>query len=241
MLKQNITYTAFITGAAKRIGKEIALSLAKSGYNIALHFNNSLNEAKILQSEIKNLNVKCEIFQCDFSKESEVLKLIKNAYEVFPYINTLINSASIFEKSTILQTKTSLFDDIFNVNFKAPFILSKEFALHSKKGNIINLLDTKINKNGNSYAAYTLSKKLLKDFTLMSAKEFAPEIRVNGIAPGFILPPDDANKGYINSNAINIPLNTTGNISYITDAVDFLLNNNYITGQIIYIDGGQHL
>jgi len=233
--------TALITGAGKRIGKEIAVFLAKNGYNIALHYNSSVKDAEILSDEIRKIGVKCYKFKCDLSDEKETLSLIKNVYEEFNDLEILINSASVFKRSKITELEPELINEIFNINFKAPLILSKYFALTAKKGNIINILDTLIQKNNSGFSIYTLSKKALKELTLMSAKEFAPNIRVNGIAPGLFLPKDDESEEYFKKTISNIPLKRIGSVDDLTETISFILKNDYLTGQIIYLDGGQNL
>lgn len=233
--------TALVTGGVKRIGLEIVKALAKKGYDIALHYNSSKEKAKEVKNEIELIGVKCKLFQCDLSIEKKVSGLISQVKKEFPDLNLLINNASIFIRSKTVETKNNVLNKIFNINFKAPFILSRDFAQKVTNGDIINILDTKITKNDFLYSAYTLSKKSLADFTLMSAVEFAPNIRVNGIAPGLILPPSGKNENYLNNMAKKIPLKKKGEISDVINAMEFILNNQYITGQIIYVSGGQQL
>jgi pteridine reductase len=231
--------SALITGSAVRIGKEIAIYLAKSGYNIALHYNNSSDEVQLTKKEIIKFNVNCGIFKKDLSLDPEgFIAEVKNK---FPDLCLIINSASIFIKSKISGTSFDLFNDVFNINFRSPFFLTKEFADICKRGNIINIIDTKISINNSGYAVYTLSKKILAEFTKMSAKEFAPGIRINGIAPGLILPPENETEKYLDDLAVNVPLKKKGNVENILKSIEFILNNDYITGQVIFVDGGQHL
>lgn len=233
--------TALITGGAKRIGSAIAKKLAQMGYNIALHYNTSNNDAIELKKQIENIGVRCALFKCDLSIEEEVLNLIPEAIKIFNDIDLLINNASIFNKATLIETETGLFNRTFNTNLKAPYLLIRDFAKLVKKGNIINIIDTKITKNDFLYSCYTLTKKSLKDLTLMAAKELGPEIRVNGIAPGLILEPEGKPISYLDKLAKNIPLKKKGSVKAVTDALGFLIENDFITGQILFVDGGQHL
>lgn len=234
-------YAALITGGAKRIGRAISLHLAKKGFDIALHYNTSTKEAKETILGIKNLRRKCKLFQCDLSNISTVLKLIKKVKKQFPNLSLLVNNASIFEEGGLIETDPTLFEKIFNVNFKAPFFLSRDFAKGFKKGHIINILDTNIKRQKTKYFAYTLSKKLLYELTKLSASELAPDIKVNAIAPGAILPPKGKDKNYMKMRAKNIPLKHTGGINDILKGIDFLLENNFITGECLFIDGGENL
>ncbi len=228
-----------ITGAAKRIGRSVALLLAVLGFDVALHYNRSKKEALQTAGEIEGYGVRCELFSCDLSSEKKVRPLISAIRKKFPNLRLLINSASIFEKSKLTDAKA--FDRHFNVNFKTPYILSCEFSKICKQGQIINILDTHITHNSSSYAAYLLSKKSLFEFTKLAAVEFAPHIRVNAIAPGLILPPKSAKDAYLQRLSKRIPLQKPGNTSQIALTVQFLVENNYITGQIIFVDGGEHL
>ena len=231
--------TALITGATKRIGKECALSLGEAGFNIALHYNESSPEE--LVAEIEEKGVKCKAFKCDFAGPGASASLMPAVLKEFPDLEVLVNNASIFEPSTITQTTEELFDSHFNINFKAPFFLSKEFAQNIDKGNIINILDTKISGNNTTHAAYLLTKKALANLTRMAAKEFAPNIRVNAVSPGLILPQEGKDQAYFDKLAENIPLKKRGYPTDVAKALIFLIENEFITGEILSIDGGENL
>ena len=241
MVQKQITKTALVTGAAKRIGEAIALMLAGLGYKIALHYNHSQREAQVTADKIKKLGTQCELFCCDLSNEEQTISLISRVYKKFPDLNLLVNSASIFEKSKFDVKDIKLFNDHFAINLKAPFILSCEFYRLCKSGQIINLLDTNIVKNKTVHVAYLLTKKSLADMTKLAAIEFAPHIRVNGIAPGLILPPNGQTSEYLDRMAKDIPLKRRGDESYIARSVKFLLENDFLTGQFLFNDGGEHL
>ena len=232
---------ALVTGGAVRIGAGMALKLAGMGYDIALHYNNSQTEAEKIKREVEKKGTKCKLFKSDFSIETEVTGLIEEVSNEFEELTLLINNASIFERFKITETTLELFEKTFNINFKTPFILSRDFAKLVEKGNIINVLDTKAIKNSYFYAAYTLSKKSLLEFTKMAANEFGPDIRVNAIAPGLILEPEGKTSEYLDKMAENIPLKKRGSLEEINNALEFILLNGYVTGQIIFVDGGQHL
>ncbi len=232
---------ALITGGAKRIGKEISLLLSALGYDIALHYNHSAAEARQTSLQIQSNGVRCETFRCDLSSEKNVSGLISTVKRKFPNLNLLVNSASIFEKSSLIAGSASALNTHFAANLKAPYILSCQFARACKKGQIINLLDTNISKNKTAYSAYLLSKKSLAEFTKLAAVEFAPNIRVNAIAPGLILPPERKNKDYLERLAKRIPLKRRGHPGQIALTVQFLLENDFVTGQTIFVDGGEHL
>lgn len=233
--------TALITGAAKRIGREIAISLAREGYNIALHYRNSFEEADKTLQEIKDIGVDCKIYQADLTVKEELLSLISTVFADYKDLNVLVNCASLFQRSPMQETSYDLFSEMQNINFKAPFFLSRDFSNICRRGNIINILDTNISTSQYVYSAYLLGKKALAEFTRMAAKELAPFFRVNGICPGLILPSEKENEEYIKSLSRKIPLGNIGKPEHISHTVDFLLNNNFITGQIIFVDGGENL
>lgn len=233
--------TALITGGSKRIGQAIALSLADLGYNIALHYNGSKDAAQQLVRFIRKKKGTCETFAADLSDRNDTLSLIETVHKRFPDLNLLINNASIFKESQLSTSSLAHLEEHWTVNLKAPYILICEFARNCHKGNIINILDTHIVQNRTTHLAYLLSKKSLADLTKMAAVSLAPKIRVNGIAPGNILPPAHKSNSYLDRLAKNIPLQRKGDLSHIARSVRFLLDNDYVTGQILYNDGGEHL
>lgn len=233
--------TALITGSAKRIGKCVALALAEQGVNMVIHYNTSQREARRLQTEISGLGVEAWIVQADFSKEKEYKKLIEKAKSHTGRLDILINNASIFPKSSLFNLTLDELNESIKINTWTPFALSREFALQAEGGKIINLLDTRITGYVKEHVAYYLSKKLLGTLTKMCALQFAPQFTINGIAPGLILPPEGKDEDYLAPKSGHLPLKTYGDPTDITQAVLYLLNSTFITGQIIYIDGGQHL
>ncbi|BAX81883.1 SDR family NAD(P)-dependent oxidoreductase [Labilibaculum antarcticum] len=235
--------TALITGAAKRIGKFIAIHMAKNGFNIAIHYNSSKSEAIDLQTKLGNQfpNQKFKIFKCDLHCTEDVEGLIDRVLLHFEKIDVLINNASVFDSGVIRETSVKLFQEQMSVNFLAPFILSRDYALNSINGLIVNLLDTRIANNSSSHAAYSLSKVGLGHLTKMSALEFAPAIRVNGIAPGATLPPEDQGVEYLLRIAKKTPMKIPGGIDPVLQSLDYILENQNLTGQILFCDGGGQL
>lgn len=235
--------TALITGASKRIGKAITEHLAGKGWNVAIHFNHSDKEAKELKSILSEKYPRqvFEVFKADLSDRAEVLALIPGVISVIGEIHLLVNNASVFEKSYIKETSPELFERQLRVNLKAPFLLIHDYANKIKNGNIINFVDTRITSNKSNFAAYSISKKALWDLTKMAALELAPEIRVNAIAPGVSLPPEDEDEDYLWKLAENIPMKRPGGIEPILKSIDYILENSHLTGQLLYADGGENL
>ena len=235
--------TALITGASKRIGRAIAEHLAEKGWNIAIHFNSSEKPAADLVKELTSRFhlQKFRTFKTNLSDIEEVLKLIPRVLNDFGEIHLLVNNASVFDSAYLKESSPELYDEQMNVNLKAPFFLIRDFAGFCKKGNIINFVDTRVTSNKSNFAAYSLSKKGLWDLTQMAALELAPEIRVNAIAPGVTLTPVDKDENYLLNLARNIPMKKPGGLEPILKSVDFILENNHLTGQLLFADGGENL
>jgi len=239
----NMNKTALITGAAKRVGKAMALHLASQGWNIAIHYNSSELEARLFCDELTRTypNQQFEIFKADLNQPDEVEKLIPRVVQKMLGIGLLINNASLFEPSKLSKTSTEFLDRQMNVNFKAPFILSRNFAQTFKNGVIINFVDTRIVTNQSNFAAYSISKKALWELTKMAAFEFGPDIRVNAIAPGLTLPPEEKGEDYLLKLAEKVAMKRPGGLEPILKSLDFILNNDYLTGQLLFCDGGENL
>jgi NAD(P)-dependent dehydrogenase (short-subunit alcohol dehydrogenase family) len=238
-LEIRLKHAALVTGAAVRLGKAIALTLAEQGYDIALHYNTGEEEAMKTATEIRSLGVNCSTFQYSFMDIKNIPNFIDHIINTYPYVDVLVNNASVYDSGTIMQTTDSMFDRQWTINFKAPFFLSKEFARHVKHGNIINMLDNKIFFNQFQYSAYLISKKALYEFTKMASIEFAPKIRVNAIAPGMILPPTERTIEYLEWRKQGIPLQKCGDVRDICAAIITLLTNTFINGHIMVVDGGE--
>ncbi len=232
---------ALVTGGARRIGQAIALSLAALGYDIALHYRNSREEAERTAEQVRALGVGCSLFRADLSRRADTRALIGSVCKAFPDLSVLVNNASIFRRGPIAETTETLLDEHLEVNFIAPFLLTRDFAANCNSGTVINLLDTRVAASGSIYAAYTLSKKALAELTRLAAVEFAPALRVNAVAPGLILSPDGEGPEYMERLALKVPLGCVGSLEAVTAAVTYILQNEYVTGQVLFVDGGESL
>ncbi len=235
--------TALITGASKRIGKAIAKHLAARGWNIIVHYNSSANEAEKLVAALEASYPK-QFFgsiKADLLITNEILALVPGIFSKTGRFDLLINNASLFDKGYLHETSAELFDSQLNVNFKAPFFLIRDFANYCKQGNVINFVDTRITSNKSNFAAYSLSKKSLWELTKMAALEFAPEIRVNAIAPGATLSPAGEDENYLRNIAAATPMKLPGGLSSIVKSIDYILENEHLTGQLLFADGGENL
>lgn len=233
--------TALVTGAGKRIGHAIAVALAEEGVNVVIHYRTSSEEARELQRELMERGVKPWLVQADFETPSEYETLIERSLRIANRLDILVNSASIFPPSTLKDMQLKHFAQVVEVNAWAPFVLSREFARLVGKGKIVNLLDTRASGYDWEHVAYLLSKKMLAELTRMCAVQFAPGITVNAVAPGLILPPPGEDQSYLDRLTHTVPLKRHGDPDDIAEAVVYLLKSDFVTGQVINVDGGRHL
>ena len=233
--------TIFITGAARRLGAIAALYFAKKGYNIALHYNSSIEEAKDVATQIKSLGVKIKLYQGDLCQESYIEELFINLQKDFPQIDLLINNASIFYKEKFLETKYENYRRFFDIHLTAPYFISQKFAQIYQKGHIINITDSMVVHNKTNYFPYLLSKKSLSNLTAMLALELAPEIKVNEICPGKFLPSLNPQEDISEEELkIKLPAKKMSNPDQILNTIEYIIENNPI-GQKFFIDGGENL
>lgn len=232
--------TVLITGAARRIGRIFALACANAGANVVIHHAHSDGDAETLLSEINGLNRQAWIFKADLSDSSQAQSLIPLIKKSTP-IHYLINNAATFESHTFDSTSLDAWNDHLAINLTAPFILSQAVAQQADDGaRIINILDWRAMRPGADHFPYTISKSALAAMTKSMAASLAPRIMVNGLALGAILPPSDGNTSP--NITKNIPMKRWGNNQELEQTLLFLLTcPEYITGEIIHLDGGRQL
>jgi pteridine reductase len=192
---------ALITGCAVRIGRAIAQHLADSGWDVALHYSTSGQAIIDCENDLKRTypDQRFFTFQADFSDSEQTSLLIKLVLDRFGRLDLLVNNASVFKAGSLKETTTKLFREQLQINTVAPFILIREYANQSLKGQIINIVDSRITSNKSEHLSYSLSKKSLWELTKMAALELAPKFRVNAIAPGAILSPAGKDQLYLGS------------------------------------------
>ena len=232
-----------ITGAATRIGAAIAKSLANFDIKILLHYNKSSIEVKKLKVDLENLGAEIFLIKADLNKIKETKKIIPYAYKVMNGIDCLINNASLFENDNIENFNEKTFDKHININLKSPSLLSRDFYKFAKKnkGNIVNIIDQRIFKLTPYFLSYTLSKTGLGTLTKVSAMKFAPNIRVNAVAPGPTLKNKRQTEKHFKKQWQSTLLKKKVETRNICATIKFLIKNNNITGQIIPIDSGQSI
>ncbi len=247
-MSENVNFlngrTALVTGAAVRIGRSIALELARAGARVAIHYAGSESGAQKLLRRIRQERGEAEMFQADLTDPAKPEELIAKVREKFGPITVLVNSAAHFTPGTLMETTRDLWEKEFALNLRAPFLLTQAFArqpqLHA--GQVVNILDARNARAGAGHFAYRLTKAALETMTRNLAVELAPRIRVNGVAPGAVLPPLNADGNWLNQHAQkNIPLRRPGSPEAVAHAVRFLCEQEFLTGAVIPVDGGEFL
>ena len=232
-----------ITGGATRIGAAIAEKLSGPDIEIVIHFNKSKSKAEILRKKLMKLGAKIYLVKADLSKEKDVYKIIKYSKLKMKYFDCLINNASIFENDKLLNFNSKSWGKHISINLKAPAILSKEFGknIKGKNNNIVNIIDQRVYKLTPYFFSYTISKTGLYTLTKTSAMSLAPNVKVNGIAPGPTIKNKRQSNKHFKNQYLSTPLKHQVDVKEICNAVDFLIKNSSITGQVLAIDSGQSL
>jgi pteridine reductase len=233
--------SALVTGAAKRIGRAISLALAREGADVAVHFESSELEAAELVAELKGLAVQAVEVRADLSDPDELASLLGRARIALGAIEILVNNASIFPSDTLETVTLESLERNLEVNAWAPLVLTRAFAAQTERGHVVNLLDSRVSGFDRTHLSYILSKQVLSTLTRMTALELAPGIAVNAVAPGLILPPPGEGEDYVERLARTVPLKRRGAPEDIAEAVLYLVTSEFVTGEVIYVDGGRHL
>ncbi len=233
---------ALVTGGAKRIGAEICRTLASNGHSVIIHYRNSVEAATELSEELNKVS-KSTIIRADLEKIDDVKSLLIKAVKLFGPIDILINNASMFEYDNIESINSDLFNRSIATNTLAPLLLIQAFAEQSleAQGCIINLLDQKLENPNQDYLSYTASKTALAGLIEPLAIGLAPKFRVNGIAPGLTLPSPHASVSEFEKLHDKTPLGRGATPRDISEAVVFLIGAKSVTGQVLFVDGGERL
>lgn len=233
-----------MTGGAVRIGREIALRLARLGMHIGLHYGHSHDAAEKSAAEIRQLGVHCLPVSADFNHPVPAAKAVFDAVQPIGPASVLINSAAIFEPGTLAQTTPEQWQRHLDINLAAPLFLTQRFAEQlpaETHGVVINIVDWRGTHPIPGHTAYTIAKAGLVAQTQLLAQELGPRIRVNGIAPGAILPPPGMSAEEFARRGHRNPLQRNGDAAQIADAVEYLLRAEFVTGQILHVTGGEEL
>ena len=249
-----MTKTALITGAAKRIGKSIALALASDGYDVAIHFSESKTDAQNLRNQLEQLGIQAICLKADLMDDQQTSSLVDRACESLGNeLTLLINNASIFEEDSIKTMTLESWDRHIYTNLKAPAFLSKAFANQVSKcaldqngellskSNIINIIDQKVLNTNPNFLTYTLAKSGLWNLTRLSAQALGPDVRVNAIGPGPVLKAIHQSEEHFQKQRKDTILGRGSDVDEICNAIKFILGSPGFTGQMLSIDGGEHL
>jgi pteridine reductase len=229
---------ALVTGAAHRLGKVFALTLAQHGFDILLHYHQSLDAARQTQEEIESVGMRVILTQADLTEPAQIEYLVSN----LNVLDVLVNSAAFMPSGKVDSLSIENWDTSLDLNLRAPFLLAQECAKKMTGGGlIVNITDVGAQKAWSRYPSYTVSKAALESLTKILARALAPKIRVNAIAPGFVLQSDIVTDEEWQRLVNRIPLKRPARTEEIASALEFLLKNEYITGQTIVVDGGYTL
>ncbi|MGB7242089.1 MAG: SDR family oxidoreductase [Sulfitobacter sp.] len=249
------TYSAaLVTGAAQRLGREMSLGLARRGVDIALHYNSNAQAAEQTAHDIRAFGVKCVTLHADLLDPDQTGALVQRARDgLGKDLDILINCASIFKYDSIKSATQDSWDMNIDSNLRAPFVLTQDFARQAPAATrqsdgemlaracVINMVDQRVKKLTSEYMTYTIGKMGLWAFTQTSARALGPDIRVNGIGPGSTLQGAEQSDAQFAEHRRGSPLQRGANAQDIVQAMNFLLDARAFTGQLLCIDGGQHL
>ncbi len=236
--------SALVTGGARRIGRAIALTLAAHGWDVAVHYGESREDAEALTAEIGQRERRAVALGADLTREADVIGLVPRATAAVGPLTLLVNNASLFERDDALTVTRASWDRHLETNLRAPFVLMQEFARQlpaETDGSIVNILDERVWNLTPYFVSYTVSKTALWTLTQTMAMAMAPRVRVNGIGPGPTLPSPRQSDEQFRRQVELLPLRRSTTPDEIARAVTFILDSPAMTGQMIALDGGQHL
>lgn len=234
---------ALVTGGAVRVGRALSLGLADAGYDVVVHYHGSDAAARYVRSRIEEGGQRCVLARGDLSVPGDVEAVADVAREEFGRLDLLVNSAALFRESALLDIDGAEWDRVMGVNVKGPFLLVRAAAdlLSAAEGAVVNILDLSAFRPWTRYPHHSVSKAALLHLTRVMARSLAPRVRVNAVAPGTVLPPDDATEEEVERDRAGTPLGTLGSPEDVVEAVLFLARARFITGDVITVDGGRHL
>jgi NAD(P)-dependent dehydrogenase (short-subunit alcohol dehydrogenase family) len=238
------TKSVLITGAAKRVGRAIALELASHGWSVAVHYNSSEGDAEDTVAALHDKHVHAMALQADLSNEDHVQTLIERAYEGIGPLTALVNNASVFENDNIKTATRESWDKHMEANLRAPLVLSQQFAQQlpeGAEGAIVNLLDQRIFKPTPQFLSYGVSRAGLHWLTTVLAQALAPRVRVNAVAPGPTIRNPRQSEAHFRKQTEATPLGRGATPEEVANAVRYLIDARAITGATLPVDGGQHL
>ncbi len=234
---------ALVTGGARRVGRMLTLALARAGVHVAVHYGHSAEAARETVALARDLGVQAQAFQADLTHPEAPGRLLAQVQDVLGIPRILVNSAAVFLPGTVRDTTLDNWERHMALNLRAPFLLIQAFAqaLGRGPGKIVNIADWRAVYPGRRYLAYTISKAGLLTLTQMAAHELAPHIQVNALALGAVLPPPGKDEAYLERLVERTPGRRPVREEEIAQALLFLLQNDAITGEVLFVDAGAHL
>jgi pteridine reductase len=232
--------SALVTGGAHRVGRGIALALAERGCNLVVHFHKSKEAAEQTATQIRKLGVKASIIQADLSRHEDIVHLFESLDESSIQLDVLVNSAAIMQAVDLITAEEGDWNRTIDLNLKGAFFCIQQAAkrMQVRGGVIVNISDIAGLRPWARYPIHSISKAGVEMLTKVAALALAPKIRVNAIAPGPVLKPDKMKEGRWQEIASNLPLGRPGKVEDVAEAIIFLVENDYINGETIIVDGG---
>ena len=231
---------ALVTGGGVRVGRAIALGLVESGYDLVISYNSSATGAAEVATNAAHLGRRVHPVRAELSREEDIVRLARSVQDHFGRLDLLVNSASSFVTADLLEVTTEEWDSVMAVNLRAPFLLVRETAalLKAARGSVVNIVDLSALQPWTSHPHHSVSKAGLLHLTKVMARALAPHVRANAVAPGHVLAPESFSAADIERDRLRVPLGRIGTPDDVVGAVRFLAGADYVTGEVIVVDGG---
>jgi len=230
-----------VTGAARRIGRAISLAFAQAGADIIAHYNHSASEADELAREIRSMGRNCSISSHDMSDSASTQKWFSSVLKQSGKLDILVNSASEYSEGGYDALEAGALERSMAIHVLSPIAMIQAMHRQGRQGIVVNMLDTRITDRDDAHATYHLAKRSLFTLTRDLAVTMAPQLRINAVAPGIILPPPGKDEAWIDRMKATNPMKRSGSVEDVVDAVIYLAAARFVTGVVIYVDGGRHM
>lgn len=243
MNPREIQRVALVTGGAVRVGRAISIGLAEAGYDVVVHYHASRGPAEEVAAHIEELGRRCLLVPADLAGPAAADEVVQTAREAFGRLDLLVNNAASFDARPLSATDSDVWDEVMDLNVRAPHLLVRAAAdlLREARGSVVNVVDLSAFQPWTEFPVHAVSKAALAHLTRVQARTLAPKIRVNAVAPGAVLPPEDYDADRLEMLRRRTPLQALGTPEDVVSAVLFLARARYVTGEILAVDGGRLL